>query len=195
MPLAKPLTKLGSDAIEGEKQIAIEKISFGPVEKNADRKLDDNFPIAQFIDMNEDDLLGKPSFDRFESGFEAGQRDYLFGAPVAEKFDYEEVNLSTPAEPTIIVAIGLFTAGHMAWALDNGAAGRSVLRDKARRLPETEVKIAVDPPPLQTLDTDAGSMVGASLDGRAAQSFWHAQDAAMAAGRGVEVVEAFEMAF
>ena len=195
MPLAKPLTKLGSDAIEGEKQIAIEKISFGPIEKNADRKLDDNFPIAQFIDMNEDDLLGKPSFDRFESGFEAGQRDYLFGAPVAEKFDYEEVNLSTPAEPTIIVAIGLFTAGHMAWALDNGAAGRSVLRDKARRLPETEVKIAVDPPPLQTLDTDAGSMVGASLDGRAAQSFWHAQDAAMAAGRGVEVVEAFEMAF
>jgi hypothetical protein len=196
MPLAKALTKLGSDAIEGEKQIAIDKMSFGAIEKNADRKLDDSFPIAQFIDMKEDDLLGKPSFDRFEAGFEVGQHDYLFGAAVADKFDYEEVNLSTPSEPTIIIAgLGLFAGGHMAWALDNGAAGRSSLRDRAKRLPESEVKIAVNPPPLQTLDTDAGAMVGAPLGGRAAQSFWHAQDEAKAVGAGVEVVEAFEMSF
>ncbi|MBA2301507.1 MAG: hypothetical protein H0W08_02610 [Acidobacteria bacterium] len=195
VPLAKALTKLGSDAIEGEKQIAIEKIRFGVIEKTADRKLDDSFPVAQFIDMKEDDLLAKPSFDRFESGFEVGQRDYLFGAPVAEQFDYEEVNLSTPATVTILAGAGLIAASHMAWALDNGAAGRSELRDKARRLPEIEIKIAVNPPPLQTLDTTAGAMVGASLSGRAAESFWHAQDHARAAGDGVEVVEAFEMTF
>lgn len=195
MPLAKKLDKLGSDAIEGDKQIGIDTISFGTISKSADRKLDDNFPIAQFIETKEDDLLGKPSFDRFESGFEIGQRDYLFGAAVAEKFDYEEVNLSTPAQPTLIVAAGLFTTAHLMVALDMGAAGRSVLRDKARRMPETEVKITVNPPPLQTLDTGAGAMSGAALSGRAAQSFWHAQDQALAAGPNVQVVEEFEMAF
>jgi hypothetical protein len=76
-----------------------------------------------------------------------------------------------------------------------GAAGRSVLRDKARRLPEDAVRIKVNPPPLQTLDTGAGAMAGSTLGGRAAQSFWHAQDAAEAAGPDVAVVEAFEMAF
>jgi hypothetical protein len=195
MPLAKALNKLGSDAIEGEKQIAIEMLSFGSISKPADRKLDDNFPVGQFIDMKEDDLLGKPSFERFESGFEVGQRDYQIGTPKPEKFDYEEVNLSTPAESTIIGALGLFTGGAMAWALDNGAAGRSPLRYKAQRRPEQDVKITVNPPPLQTMDTGTGTMAGASLDGRAAQSFWHAQDVAMAAGQGVEVVEAFELSF
>jgi hypothetical protein len=195
MPLAKALNKLGSDAIEGEKQIAIGDLTFGPIVKPADRKLDDSFPIAQFIDMKEDDLLGKPSFDRFESGFEVGQRDYVFGAAVAEKFDYEEVNLSTPPSITIIAALGLFESGHMSWALDNGAAGRSPLRHKAARQPEVDAKIKVNPPPLQTLDTGTGAMVGTSLSGRASQSFWHAQDAALAAGQGVEVVEAFEMSF
>jgi hypothetical protein len=195
MPLAKALNKLGSDAIEGEKQIGIDRLSFGPIEKNPDRRLDDSFPIAQFIDMNEDDLLGKPSFDRFESGLEAGQHDYLFGTAVPDKFDYEEVNLSTPAGPTIIAGLGLFAAGHMSWALESGAAGQSSLRDKVKRAPETDVKISVNPAPLQTLDTGAGAMVGATLSGRAAQSFWHAQDVAVAAGHGVEVVEAFEMSF
>jgi hypothetical protein len=195
MPLSKALTKLGSDAIEGEKQIGIAKVRFGPIEKPADRTLDDPFPIAQFIDLNEDDLLGKPSFERLESGFEVGQREYRFGAAVPEKFDYEEVNLSTPEAPTILAALGLFQAVHMAWALENGAAGRSVLRDGARRMPEAEVKISVDPPPLQALDTGAGTMAGAALNGRAVRSFWHAQEQALAAGQGVEVVEAFELAF
>ena len=83
----------------------------------------------------------------------------------------------------------------MSWALDSGAAGRSVLRRKQQLRPQSEVKIKVNPPPLQTLDTGAGAMIGAALGGRASQSFWHAQDEALAAGPGVEVVEAFEMSF
>jgi hypothetical protein len=170
-------------------------VSFGAIAKNPDRRLDDNFPIAQFIDMNADDLLAKPSFDRLESGFEVGQHDYQFGANVADKFDYEEVNLSTPSGPTILAGIGLFTAGHMAWALESGAAGRSPLRARGQRLPKNEVKISVNPPPLQTLDTAAGAMVSTALSGRAATSFWHAQDEAVSTGRGVEVIEAFEVSF
>jgi hypothetical protein len=195
MPLNKKLTKLASDRIEGEKQIGIGPLSFGGIVKTADRVLDDSFPIAQFIDMKDDDLLGKPSFDRLESGLEVGQRDYLFGAAVADTFDYEEVNLSSPSAPTHIAGIGLFTTAHMSWALEAGAAGRSSLRERAKRLPPGDVKIAVNPPPLQTLDTGAGVMAGAALSGRASRSFWHAQDQALAAGHGVEVVEAFELSF
>jgi len=195
MPLAKTLDKLSSDAIEGERQIAIDRVSFGAVVKTPDRRLDDSFPVSQFINMKEDDLLSKPSFDRLESGLEVGQRDYLFGKNVAELFDYEEVNLSTPTGPSFIAGLGLFTVAHLAWALDSGAAGRSVLRAKAQRQPQDTVKIAVNPPPLQTLDTSAGAMVGTALTGRAATSFWHAQDVANAAGSGVAVVEAFETSF
>lgn len=194
MPLAKTLSKLGSDSIEGEKQISIGDLSFGSVTKSADRTLDDNFPIAQFTELDEDDLLGKPSFERFESGFEVGQSDYLFGAAVAANFDYEEVNLSTPTQP-ILGKAGLVSSVHVAAALGMGAAGRSVLRDKAKRLPETEVKISVNPPPLQTLDTGGGAMAGSVLTGRAAQSYWSALDTAQAAAPGAEVVEAFEMNF
>lgn len=195
MPLAKAITKLGSDAIEGEKQIGIETLSFGAITKPADRRLDDNFPIAQFVDLDEDELLGKPSFDRFESGFEVGQPAHRFGAAVASPYDYEEVNLSTPAQPTVIVAAGLSLAAHLAWARDTGAAGRSPLRNKARLQPAAEVKLKVDPPPLQMLDAGAGTMAGAALAGRASRSFWHAQDAAIATGPDAQVVEAFEMSF
>ncbi len=69
------------------------------------------------------------------------------------------------------------------------------LRTRSQLRPETEVKVKVNPPPLQTLDTGTGTMDGTALAGRAAQSFWHAQDVASAAGPGVHVVEAFEMSF
>ena len=72
MPLDKALTKLGSDAIEGEKQIGIATVGFGVISKAPDRRLDDSFPIAQFVDMTADDLLAKPSFDRLESGLRGG---------------------------------------------------------------------------------------------------------------------------
>jgi hypothetical protein len=195
MPLAKALTKLGSDGIEGDKQIAIGTVSLGGLSDVAERRLDDNFPIAQFVDLNEDELLGKPSFERFEAGIEIGQSSYVFGPSVADNFDYEEVNLSTPAEPTLVVSAGLSLASHMAWALDHGAAGRSALRSKTLLKPEAEVKLKVDPPPLQVLDAGAGTMAASALAGRAAQSFWHAQDAAAAMGPAAQVVEAFEMSF
>jgi hypothetical protein len=195
LPLAKALTKLGSDGIEGAKQIGIGALSFGAISKPADRKLDDNFPVAQFIDLDEDDLLGKPSFDRFESGFEVGQNDYGFGAAVPERFDYEEVNLSSPQEPTLLVSAALAQSAHLAWALDTGAAGRSDLRRKATLAPEATVKIKVNPPPMQVLDAASGAMKATALAGRAGQSFWHAQDVAFASGPGAQVVESFEMEF
>jgi hypothetical protein len=94
LPLAKQLDKLGSDGIDGERTIAVDKLVFGAIEKAPDRARDDNFPAAQFFEMTEDDRLAKPSFDRFTSGFEAGQKSYQFEAAVHEFFDYEEVNLS-----------------------------------------------------------------------------------------------------
>jgi hypothetical protein len=191
MPLAKPLDKLGSDAIEGEKSIDIDKLLFGAIEKAPDRKLTDDFPAAQFLKIAEDDLLSKPSFDRFDSGVEAGQRDYQFGAHVPELFDYEEVNLSSKNAGSTIALAGLLDLSHVQWALDNGAAGRSDLRRKAKLRPEVQARINVNPAPLKLLDADAGTMAGTTLAGAAARSFWHAQDAALMQGS-AEVVEAFE---
>ncbi|MBK1686332.1 DUF6603 domain-containing protein [Rubrivivax gelatinosus] len=191
LPLAKRLDKLGSDTIEGEREIAIETLLFGDVEKAPDRTLADNFPAAQFLAMNQDDLLGKPSFDRFTSGLEAGQREYRFGAPVAEVFDYEEVNLSIDKSDGRLALPGLALAAHREWALELGAAGRSALRRKRALSPADEVKLGVRPPPLATLDPALGTLAAQPLGGLAASSFFHAEDVAA----GALVVEQFETAF
>jgi len=192
LPLAKRLDKVGSDSIEGEREIAIETLLFGAIEKAPDRTLTDNFPAAQFLKMSQDDLLGKPSFDRLTSGLEAGQRDYQFGTAVAEVFDYEEVNLSIDKSGAGVIARpGLTLSQHRAWALELGAAGRAPQRRKQMLRPEEDVKLAVKPPPLATIDTALGTMTATALSGMAARSFFHAEDAA----GGAQVVEQFEAAF
>lgn len=191
LPLAKKLDKLGSDSIEGEREIAIDKLLFGAVEKAPDKTLTDNFPAAQFLKLKEDDLLGKPSFDRFTSGFESGQRDYRFGAAVSEVFDFEEANLSIDKSGSLLALPGLKLSRHRDWALGLGAAGRSPLRRKRLLVPEEEVKLSVNPPPLAALDTAFGTMDASALGGLAASSFFHAEDAAA----GAKVVESFEVAF
>lgn len=194
MPLAKKLAKLGTDGIDGETQIAIDQILFGAIPKAADKKLDDNFSAAQFFNLSEDELLTKPSFDRFEAGFEVGQRDYLFGATQADVFDYEEVNLSTPKAESELSLAALTEIGHLGWAKSLGAAGRSELRRSAKLKPAVELKISVNPPSLQTIDMASGILIGAALGGAAAHSYWAAEDHALASGKSLQVVESFETA-
>jgi hypothetical protein len=192
MPLAKKLDKLATDSIEGEAEIAIDQISFGSISKTADKKLDDSFSAAQFLKLSEDDTFAKPSFDRFEAGFEVGQRNYLFGATASDLYDYEEVNLSTPKAPSVLSFAALTSVGHAAWAKSIGAAGRSDLRRPSKLKPAVERKIAVDPSPLQTIDLGAGTMQGTALAGNAAHSYWSAVDHVAASGAKLQVVEAFE---
>ena len=192
MPLAKKLAKLNTDGIEGETEIEIDRISFGAITKTADRKLDDSFAASQFLKLSEDETFAKPSFDRFEAGFEVGQRDYLFGVTASDLYDYEEVNLSTPTAKSVLSMAALSSAGHAAWAMSGGAAGRSDLRRSAKLKPAVERKIAVNPPPLQTIDLAAGTMAGAALGGNAAHSYWTAADHVAASGAKLQVVEAFE---
>jgi hypothetical protein len=195
LPLDKKLDKLGSDKIDGERSIGIAGFVFGAVEHAADKVLQDSFPAAQFLDRVEDDLLGKPSFDRFTSGLEVGQRDYQFRAAAPDVFDFEEVNLSIEKSDGQLAGPGLTLAQHKAWALDNGAAGRSPLRRKEQLRPADDVRIVVNPPALQGLDVTTGTMNASAFSGAATQSYWHAADAAAAMGASVHVVEAFEAVF
>lgn len=191
LPLAKRLDKLGSDAIEGEREVAIGSLRFAGVEKAPDRRLQESFSAAQFLELSEDELLGKPSFGLFEAGVEVGQRDYLFGTAVPEAFDYEEVNLSSKTTPSLLAQAGLLDVAALV-ALHHGAAGRSARRAAERRRPEVEARLEVKPPPLATLNLDAGTMAGQALAGAAASSYWHAEDAVRAAGGAIQVVEAVE---
>ena len=149
-------------------------------------------PPVSFLKLSEDETWAKPSFDRFEAGFEVGQRDYLFGVTASDLYDYEEVNLSTPKAKSVLSMAALSSAGHASWAMAHGAAGRSDLRRPAKLKPAVERKIAVNPPPLQTIDLDAGTMTGAALGGNAAHSYWTAVDHVQASGAKLQVVEAFE---
>ena len=113
---------------------------------------------GQFIEMNEDDPLGKPSFDRFASGFESGQRDYGFEESVHDTWTYEEVNLSIEKSGVGFLAMpGLLLSAHKNWTLEHGAAARSPLRRKAVLKPE-EARVVINPSPLAALDTSNGTM-------------------------------------
>lgn len=195
MPLDKQLDKLGSDKIDGERTIGIASLVFGAIEKPADKVLQDSFPAAQFLALNADDLLGKPSFDRFNSGLQVGQRDHAFGTAQGELFDYEEVNLSTEKSGSLLAGAGLVFAQHRHWALDNGAAARTPLRRKDQLRPEDDVRIAINPAPMQVMDLSSGTMAATALSGLAGQSFWHAADVAAGLGGAAQVVEAFESVF
>ena len=199
MPLAKTLDKLGSDHIEGPRSIAIASVEVGAVNSSPDKRLQDPFAAAQFIDMPEDQLLSRPSFDRFESGFELGQEVYVFGKAVADEFDYEEVNLSvhkSGASSSFELA-GLLSSSHLAWSRGQGAAGRSALRLPAQLAPRVDRKLSVKPPPLAVLDVASGLMTSASLTGPAATSFWSASEVIAQGSTSLSVIEAFEtdMAF
>jgi hypothetical protein len=192
MPLGKTLAKLGTDGIEGATAVAIGEIRFGTVLTTPDKKLDDNFSAAQFFKLNEDELFAKPSFERFEAGFEVGQRAYQFGTAHLDVYDYEEVNLSTPNAESVLSHAALVGAGHLSWAQSNSAAGRSELRRAAKLRPDIDVKISVNPPPLQTIDQGAGTLLGTAMGGAAAHSYWAAEDHVKAAGKALQVIEAFE---
>ncbi|MEO6855916.1 MAG: hypothetical protein ABI410_21010, partial [Rhodoferax sp.] len=109
-------------------------------------------------------------------------------------FDYEEVNLSTPktATSSILSRGALVEVGHARWATSLGAAARSELRRPARLQPATEVKIAVNPAPLHTIDSASGTLAGTPLAGAAAQSYWAAHDLVGASGKALQIVESFE---
>ena len=197
MPLNKKLAKLGTDGIEGSGdalQIGIGEIRFGAETAPVDKKLNDQFSAAQFLDLNEDETFSRPSFDSFEAGFQVGQHQYQFGRTAKDVFDYEEVNLSTPktATSSILSRGVLVDAGYARWATSLGAAARSELRRPARLRPATEVKIAVNPAPLQTIAPASGTLAGTPLAGAAAQSYWAAQDLVGASGKALQIVESFE---
>ncbi len=196
MPLGKRLDKLGTDAVEGEKQIAIDQVLFGAQANmqtsTPDTRIQQSFAAAQFFNVNEDDLLHKPSFDSFEAGFTVGQSNYAFGGMVSDSFDYEERNLSTPTVPSLMATGALSSAAYADWGLSLGAAARSDKRRPAQLRPEVERKIKVNPAVLQTLDMGSGTMKGSALAGAAATSFWQAQDALGAQGKNLQIVEAFE---
>ena len=192
MPLAKALDKLGSDGIEGEHQVAIDQLTFGSVLKKPDRHLEQNFAAGQFFDLSEDQVFAKPSFEPFEAGFEVGQRTWQYGTPALDVYDYEEVNLSTPGAPSGLALGALTHPGLAAWAGALGAAGRSERRLAERLRPALDRRIKVNPPPLATIDRDAGTLTGTRLGGLASRSYWTALDQARAGGAALEVVEACE---
>ena len=192
MPLGKTLAKLGTDEIEGATKVAIAQVRFGAVLKTPDKKLDDNFSAAQFFKLSEDELFTKPSFERFESGFEVGQRDYQFGPAKLDLYTYEEVNLSTKNSNSELSHAALTGVGHLVWSQSTSAAGRSELRRAAKLRPEIDVKINVNPPALQTLDKSSGTMLGTALGGASSYSYWAAEDHVKASGKSLQLVEAFE---
>lgn len=199
MPLAKALDKLGSDNIEGPRSITIASLDVGPVSSLPDKRLTDPFAAAQFLDMPEDQLLSRPSFDRFESGFEVGQSVPVFGKPVADDFDYEEVNLSVPMAGSISMfqGAGLTSEGHLAWSRGQGAAGRSAQRLPGQLAPRVARKFSVNPPTLAVLDAANGLMASSPLAGQAMTSYWSAAESIALGGASLSVIEAFEteMAF
>lgn len=134
----------------------------------------DHFATAQFLEMSEDDKLAKPSFERFTAGYEMGADRFTTGTVVDAPLLYEEADLGAPRGARLRVDRLFSTVAHVR-VLEQGAAGRSVRRDKALARPGDATAFKVNPPPVAVTDK---ATLGLNAAAGVHTSVWRATQAA-----------------
>lgn len=158
--------------------------------------MSDFFAAGQFLQLSQDDKLAKPSFESYTAGYRLASEDFEMGEILPEDLGYEEVDLGTLPQPKAMrrkAADAYYEATHGA-AMAFGAAGRSVLRDRALMQPVQPTAIKVNPAPLTVADK---STLAIAAGGRSFGSVWRATQARTAAvgvdAAALQVIELAEL--
>lgn len=158
----------------------------------------DFFAAAQFLEISQADRLAKPSFESFPAGYALRDSDFELGAAVPQLMQYEEADLGadepTPRKARYRGAVSYLEAvqGPM---LQFGAAGRSLLRDKALVQPALKAPMAVNPAPVTVADKNTlAPVAGAAVQGSVWQAGQGLATAGTLAAPHLQVVEMAELA-
>lgn len=160
--------------------------------------MSDFFAAAQFIDMSQADQLSKPSFESFTAGYRLASEDFEMGEIVPEALGYEEADLGAVPLPKLgrRRALDSYLESSHGTLMSFGAAGRSVLRDRALAQPVQPTALKVDPTPVTV--ADKATLAVTAGGGRAYASVWRAEQARAAVTSadtaGLHVIELAELA-
>lgn len=174
LPFELKLDKASGSLIDGPNEFFGGALVIGQNQQAGGVALQDAFATAQFLEMSEDDKLAKPSFERFTAGYELGSGAFTAGPVIDAPLDYEEADLGAPRGPRTRVN-DLFSTVVYGAMLAQGAAGRSVLRDKALARPAEATQLKVNPPPLAVANKATMALAGGAA---VHASVWQATQAA-----------------
>ncbi len=180
VPIGVPLCRIGQSPVVGGSQIVTLAPSGGAPPSAASTGL---FATSQFLDLSDDERLGRPSFESFQDGVLFGSTTMVTSAVQTTTTAYETVFVPDPAPPlprrrlfhalTIelmahslergsIARSGLHTA-----ALHNGPSQQVRLSDESYRIVHADSLTAVAPHPLPFKSMTA-AMVAMGSDPRLA---------------------------
>jgi hypothetical protein len=116
----------------------------------------DFFATAQFLEISQDERLAKPSFESYTAGYELHDEGYQLdvNSITAVTLDFEEADLSAPRKgrKDRILGTELYLEKYHGALAQFGAAGVSVMRDKALAQPLQQTALKVNPVPVVIVD-------------------------------------------
>ncbi len=165
VPLGIDITRVGTARPSDGTRFDITKVAVGGRELAAPVFRDEHFARGRFLDLDPEERLSTPSFERFRAGVEISTSDYRVAADqVAFNPDFETVYLGEPPAPPERSGVGPLILVAQA---RNGAASRSQLRRDERLVPtDVDTRIAVDAPRFVVGGATFGSFTEAQQAGK-----------------------------
>jgi hypothetical protein len=205
VPLGLALQRYGSTRVAGPVKFELNAVQIAGVNVPlaACAPVQEHFARAQYLDMSEDDKLGKPSFEPMDAGVEFSSASFHPSASVlSTALDYETAYIDFDAQgfnPTRpdrrLKGVGVDHAV-LALLAGRGAAARAPQRHDERQAAKTRARVSLAAAPLAaaTRDTLAGEPA-VTLRGAAARALMLAeQRVGKAQAARVQLLEAFEIA-
>jgi hypothetical protein len=200
VPLGLQLGRFGSGPVSGPSRFDVVSIAADQGSPPARQMVSEHFARAQFVDMNEEDRLTRPSFEALDAGVQFSSTAYhVPPSALAATMDYEPTayleipgGATTHEEGTAGAGLDHAIVAVLGW---QGAAGRAPMRLAERLALRTATLVTVSPPPLEVVDRTALVPSGAhALEDRARfASMLAEQRIAGGDGAAVQLVEAFEL--
>jgi len=87
IPLNVAIEKIGSRNVVGDNEFSLAFDNNGALDS---KSLEENFAPAEFFDLNNDQKLSRPSFEKYDSGLELDQDFLSFSDDIEMELEYEE---------------------------------------------------------------------------------------------------------
>ena len=205
IPFELELQRIGATAVRGPTRFSVEGCRLGKrgIAASA-HPTDELFPLAEYRNLNESDVLARPQLERLQSGCRFGGDGYSAGAPPPDQalacqtlYLDPEANSDHPFPPIALREPGKSrpdlntVAGHAR----HGGVGRAPVRRNARLVPPRSPRFRVTAVPLAMARKDELRAAGPSLSAAARRSPTLGQAEIRKAGAAatVRLVEAWEL--
>ena len=143
LPLNKSITRFAQTKLPGPVQFNLQGVTTGGVPLTDLRTQQDNFAIAQFEDLSDQDKLSQPSFTRLDAGFSVGSGVARAANSATGVLDYYTDYFEPAPSLTIYVLPGFLQKAMVATAPSALAPSQTVGARKYALPPDAPRAVAV----------------------------------------------------